>query len=138
VLACSHKSDLSKARTCSFSEGAMVCVPANPFALKQAASGLKKVEAFEVRMLQDLNVGRGGLYASNAQARDGYWSIAVSANAGPQSACPRCRSISRTFVPGHATCACCHMRSSYFVVMPLSSVTCDNGHLSPSLQVPVL
>ena len=67
-------------------------MPASPFALRQAASGLKKVEAFEVRMLQDLNVGRGGLYASNAQARDGYWSIAVSANAGPQSACPRCRS----------------------------------------------
>jgi len=46
-------------------------VPASPFALRQAASGLKKVEAFEVRLLQDFNLGRGGLYASNAQGRDG-------------------------------------------------------------------
>lgn len=36
------------------------------------------------------------------------------------------------------TCECCHMRSSYLVVIPRCSLTCDKGHLSPALQVPVL
>ena len=36
------------------------------------------------------------------------------------------------------TCACCHIRSSYLVVIPRCSLTCDRGHLSPALQVPVL
>ena len=51
MLACSDKSELSKPRTGLFSEGAMVCVPPRPFALRQAASGMNKVEAFEVRLL---------------------------------------------------------------------------------------
>ena len=41
-------------------------------------------------------------------------------------------------LPARTTCACCQIRSSYLVVMPRCSLTCDKGHWSPSLHVPVL
>jgi len=63
-------------------------------------------------LLQDLNVGRGRLYASNAQGRDDYWSIAVSAK--------RWTATGMTTVVLNITNFCA--RSCYLCVLPYAVV----------------